>query len=305
MKCLRIFIVFLLCSSCGHTCKTVYEKNEPSQDVQIIDTLENKVSPINNAVGYNDTLGISLYPEFSVYSTEVDKIRFILYNNSGKRIVCGNAYYITYKDKKGVWRKLPTDDAFEDIGFIVPDKGSRFIEASLRPDLHVNQPGKYRFYYQVASITLIGEFKLSNDKNELKKAVKCVPFFMSPGLTNQNLKANAEEKQDSIFDMVEELPQFPGGTEKLIQFIKDNIKYPFIARKDGIEGRVIIQAVIDKDGSMIYYYVLRGVDPYLDKEAIRIVKMMPKWKPGKQNGKAEKVKVTFPVVFRLTDNSVN
>lgn len=132
-----------------------------------------------------------------------------------------------------------------------------------------------------------------------------MPFFMSPGLTNQNIKENVEEEQDSIFYFVDEMPEFPGGMGELIKFIKDNTKYPSIARKDGIEGRVIVQAVIDKDGSMINCCIIRGIDPYLDKEAIRIAKLMPKWKPGKRDGKAEIVKVNFPVTFRLPDNSLN
>lgn len=305
MKSLMVLAVLLLCLSCRHTVKTVHEENELPKEVQVIDTLENKVSPINNAIGYNDTLGISLRPEYSVYSTETEKIHFILYNNSGKRIVCGKAYYITYQDEKGVWRKLPINDAFEDIGFIVPNAGSRFVEAFLCSNLHVNQPGKYRFYYQVSAITLKAEFRLSNNKQELKQAVKCMPFFMSPGLTNQNIKENVEEEQDSIFYFVDEMPEFPGGMGELIKFIKDNTKYPSIARKDGIEGRVIVQAVIDKDGSMINCCIIRGIDPYLDKEAIRIAKLMPKWKPGKRDGKAEIVKVNFPVTFRLPDNSLN
>ena len=95
------------------------------------------------------------------------------------------------------------------------------------------------------------------------------------------------------------MPKFPGGIPGLMQYLARNIKYPTIAQENGTQGRVIIQFVVERDGSITDVRVARGVDPYLDKEAVRVVKSMPKWIPGKQNGKAVRVKFTVPVMFRL------
>ena len=84
-----------------------------------------------------------------------------------------------------------------------------------------------------------------------------------------------------------------------MKYLAENIKYPMIAQENGIQGRVICQFVVNKDGSIVDINVVRSVDPSLDKEAIRVIKSMPKWKPGMQRGKAVRVKFTLPVVFRL------
>lgn len=108
-----------------------------------------------------------------------------------------------------------------------------------------------------------------------------------------------EVKEEEIFQVVEEMPEFPGGMAELMKFLGNNIKYPAVAQENGIQGRVIIQFVVEKDGSVANPVVAKGVDPALDKEALRVVKSMPKWKPGKQRGKAVRVKYTVPVTFRL------
>ena len=107
------------------------------------------------------------------------------------------------------------------------------------------------------------------------------------------------EKEEEIFQVVEAMPEFPGGTAALMKWLKDNMKYPSICQDNGIQGRVIVQFVVNKDGSIVDPVVARSVDPYLDKEALRVVKAMPKWKPGEQRGKAVRVKFTLPVQFRL------
>ena len=109
----------------------------------------------------------------------------------------------------------------------------------------------------------------------------------------------AAPEPEKVFDMVEQMPTFPGGQTELMAYLGKNIKYPTIAQENGTQGRVIIQFVVERDGSISDVHVARGVDPYLDKEAVRVVKSMPKWLPGKQNGKAVRVKFTVPVMFRL------
>lgn len=106
-------------------------------------------------------------------------------------------------------------------------------------------------------------------------------------------------EEEKVFDMVEQMPQFPGGQTEMMQYISKNMKYPTIAQENGTQGRVTCQFVVGADGRVRDVNVLRGVDPYLDKEAIRVIMSMPKWIPGKQNGKAVSVKYTIPVMFRL------
>ena len=107
------------------------------------------------------------------------------------------------------------------------------------------------------------------------------------------------EVANKVFDVVEEMPSFPGGQGALMAFLSSNIKYPVVAQENGVQGRVIVGFVVEKDGSISDVKVMRSVDPSLDREALRVVKAMPKWKPGKQNGSAVRVKYTVPVVFRL------
>lgn len=108
-----------------------------------------------------------------------------------------------------------------------------------------------------------------------------------------------EEEEEVVFVVVEDMPEFPGGPQALMKYLGESIKYPLIAQENGIQGRVICQFVVNKDGSIVDVEVVRSVDPSLDKEAIRVVKAMPKWKPGQQRGKAVRVKYTLPVSFRL------
>jgi len=110
-----------------------------------------------------------------------------------------------------------------------------------------------------------------------------------------------EEESDEVFQfaVIEDKPEFPGGMPALMKYLGSNTKFPQIAKENGIQGRVFIQFVIDKKGKVTNVEVVRGVDPYLDKEALRVVKGMPSWKPGKQRGKAVKVSYIVPINFKL------
>ena len=107
------------------------------------------------------------------------------------------------------------------------------------------------------------------------------------------------EVSNKVFDVVEEMPHFPGGNGALMAYLNGNIKYPVVAQENGVQGRVIIAFVVERDGSITDVKVARSVDPSLDREAMRVVKSMPKWSPGKQNGSTVRVKYTVPVQFRL------
>lgn len=109
-----------------------------------------------------------------------------------------------------------------------------------------------------------------------------------------------EEDDDAVYVVVETMPEFPGGQQALFKYLSENVKYPVIAQKNGIQGRVICQFVVNKDGSIVEVEVVRsGGDPSLDKEAVRVIKSMPKWKPGQQRGKPLRVKYTVPINFKL------
>ena len=108
-----------------------------------------------------------------------------------------------------------------------------------------------------------------------------------------------EVEEEQIFQIVEEAASFPGGIGECMKWLGKNIKYPTISQENGVQGRVIVQFVVNRDGTIVDAKVVRGVDPYLDKEALRVVNMMPKWTPGKQRGKAVRCQFTLPVQFRL------
>lgn len=108
-----------------------------------------------------------------------------------------------------------------------------------------------------------------------------------------------KEEENKVFEVVEQMPSFPGGNAALMNYLGQNIKYPVIAEENGIQGRVIVQFVVGKDGHISDVRVAKSVDPSLDKEAVRVVKGMPRWIPGKQNGQAVTVRYTLPVTFRL------
>ena len=112
-------------------------------------------------------------------------------------------------------------------------------------------------------------------------------------------KAKEEPQEEVVFQVVEEMPQFPGGLSEAMKFLAKNIKYPVSAQQAKIEGRVIVRFVVGRDGSVSNVEVVRGVSPELDAEAVRVVSLMPKWIPGKQRGKAVAVKYTMPIMFRL------
>ena len=108
-----------------------------------------------------------------------------------------------------------------------------------------------------------------------------------------------KEEENKVFDVVEQMPSYPGGMGALMQYLSSNIKYPAIAEENGIQGRVICTFVVERDGSITDVRIAKSVDPSLDKEAMRVVSKMPRWIPGKQNGSAVRVKYTLPVTFRL------
>lgn len=107
------------------------------------------------------------------------------------------------------------------------------------------------------------------------------------------------EEKPQIFTIVEQMPSFPGGEAEMMKFIGSNLRYPVVAQESGIQGRVVVRFVVTKEGNIDQVEVVRGIDPSCDREAMRVVKSMPKWTPGRQNGKSVPVYFTLPILFRL------
>ena len=143
----------------------------------------------------------------------------------------------------------------------------------------------------------------SQDQEQVSTDNRITPEQVQAALQEQSLQQPPpEKKEEVIFVVVENMPEFPGGNGAMMKFISDTIRYPVEAQQKGIQGRVICNFVVMKDGSISDLQVVRGVDPLLDAEALRVLKLMPDWKPGKQRGQAVNVRFTLPVVFRLTGN---
>ncbi|MBO7050049.1 MAG: energy transducer TonB [Bacteroidaceae bacterium] len=113
------------------------------------------------------------------------------------------------------------------------------------------------------------------------------------------VEVEPEPEEEEIFMVVEDQPEFPGGTAALLEYLRKNIKYPAICRENNIQGRVLVTFIVNKDGAIVEPEVVKSVNPSLDKEALRVIAGMPKWKPGSQRGKPVRVKYTVPVNFRL------
>ena len=145
---------------------------------------------------------------------------------------------------------------------------------------------------------------------EVEKSHKAIGSFTVEGndeVGGEVLKAKDDIKapeppkheENKIFTVVEQMPMYPGGDAALMQYLSSNIHYPAVAAENGVQGRVVVGFVVERDGSITDVNVMRSVDPSLDREAVRVVKNMPRWTPGKQNGSAVRVKYQVPVTFRL------
>lgn len=140
--------------------------------------------------------------------------------------------------------------------------------------------------------TAIGTFDVKGNDDANGEILKAKDVIAEP-------EPPKHEEENKVFDIVEQQPLFPGGPAALMKYLSENTKYPVVAQENGVQGRVTVQFVVEKDGSISDVHVLRGVDPSLDREAVRVVKSMPRWTPGKQNGITVRVNYRVPVLFRL------
>ena len=163
-----------------------------------------------------------------------------------------------------------------------------------RKRTHNIMVGKYLMFIPVVALLLLfsncANKKTDKAQSDTEKADTVVAVEPEKKAEPQAEATLPQEKTDSIYSVVETMPDYLGGQKELLSFLSRNIKYPTKAEENKIQGRVVIQFVVNKDGS---------VDPELDKEALRVVNSMPQWKPGMQKGEAVSVKYTIPIAFRL------
>ena len=148
---------------------------------------------------------------------------------------------------------------------------------------------------------MVKESTLSDEKEDTEENLRewdnagCEVLKAKEVIATEPVRPNPKK----VYDVVEQMPSFPGGMKAMMDYLARNIRYPANAKNDLIEGRVILQFIVDEKGRLSDVKVVKSVEPYLDAEAVRVVKSMPRWNPGMQNGKAVKVRYTLPVTFRL------
>jgi periplasmic protein TonB len=163
----------------------------------------------------------------------------------------------------------------------------KFVPPVIKPDEEVTEQDTIRTMDQL------------NDSRSVISTIDQAGVTDDPNAVNPDVVQILEDTAKTVYTYVEQMPDFPGGQDELMKYLQKNIKYPEIAQENGISGRVFVQFVVSSNGSISNVQVMRGVDPSLDKEAVRVIRNMPSWKPGKQNGTPVKVQMSVPVNFRL------
>lgn len=165
----------------------------------------------------------------------------------------------------------------------------KFTAPEIKKDEEVNPEDELKTQDELAQNTAaIGAFDVQGNDEAEGEVLKA-----------KEVIAQEAEEAEKVYDAVEQMPAFPGGNEALFAFLSKNIRYPAVAAENGVQGRVIVAFVVERDGSITDVKVIKSVDPSLDKEAMRLVKSMPNWIPGKQNGQAVRVNFIIPVFFHL------
>ena len=199
------------------------------------------------------------------------------------------------------WRSAVAQAQTTDRGFNAQEiEDVMNIEDQQKPEEPEPEPQQA----QQVEIQLPDDIKVvSNDKEVIKPTIISVDQdkpLPPPNIPLGTMNVQADEDVDqTVFEIVEENPEFPGGPEALLKYLTKNTVYPESAIDNGVQGRVTVGFIVERDGSVASVEIRKSVDPALDKEALRVVKSMPRWKPGKQQGKAVRTRFSVPVVFRL------
>ena len=215
-----------------------------------------------------------------------------------------NIKYPVNAQKRGVQGRVSVqfivnaDGSISDVGIIRavdPDLDGEAVRViSTMPKW---KPGTQRGKPVRVKYTVPVMFRLPDE--DKKEEYKPVPKIEETVVVGYGTRQGSPVEEGQVFEVVEQMPSFPGGPEGLMRYISKNIKYPVGAQKAGTQGRVMIEVIIDTNGNVTNPKVSQGVDPLLDAEAIRVTSNMPKWQPGTQRGQAVNVKYTFPIIFRL------
>ncbi|MDD7437513.1 MAG: TonB family protein [Bacteroidales bacterium] len=178
-------------------------------------------------------------------------------------------------------------EEIEDIQITPQDEQQPLPEPEIQQEVVVEELTIVEDDVKVADVQIVS---VDDAANKLQQT------FTPPAPTQRSREEVAE---DHIFEYLEEMPEFPGGQAEMMKWLQKNVQYPPIAAENNIQGRVMVSFVVEPNGSISNVQIARGVDPNLDKEAVRVVKNMPKWKPGMQTGKPVRARFTLPVQFRL------
>ena len=197
------------------------------------------------------------------------------------------------KEKKKPEKVQPKVEMKKEIP--VARETQKFTAPVIKKDELVKEENQVKQMDKLDEKVAVGTENKEGTKDRLAEAVRSDIAVAAPPPP----PAPKPEVSNKVFDVVEEMPHFPGGAAALQAFLSSNTKYPVVAQENGVQGRVIVSFVVERDGSITDVRVVRSVDPSLDREASRVVRSMPRWSPGKQNGSAVRVKYTVPVVFRL------
>lgn len=219
----------------------------------------------------------------------------VMADDSKKFIAEGAVYDLGEANDDGIYQISP-DKATPIVGAVVQIVGSK-------KGVVTGKDGKFKIEVSEGDDLQISYVGYETTKIALNKAYSDKGNQYMVGLLKEgrSSKANA----NGVFDVVEEMPQFPGGPSKLFEFLAKNVNYPTEAEKANIQGRVIATFVVEKDGSISNVKVVKSVDPLLDAEAVRVINAMPNWIPGKQNSKEVRVKYTVPISFHLQGKDAN
>ena len=213
-------------------------------------------------------------------------------DDDGKKFVAvGNVYDLGEANEDGIYQISP-DKATPIVGAVVQIVGSK-------KGVVTGQDGKFKIEVSEGDDLQISYVGYETTKIALNKAYSDAGNPYRVGLVKEGRSSKANP--NGVFDVVEEMPQFPGGPSKLFEFLASNVNYPTEAEKAKIQGRVIVSFVVEKDGSISEAKVVKSIDPSLDAEALRVINAMPNWIPGKQKGEPVRVKYVVPMTFRLED----
>lgn len=274
--------------------RTEFQQKVLNYSAIIVNDGKADVTTYFNSPMSTDTFGIKMYTEKEVYPVGTESVQVRIANRSGRTLTMGTWYAVLRKEKDDRWISLPGTTIWNLVELSVQPNTIYPFTANLYPSLNVIKPGVYRVVKSLdigepcSDWYLAAEFRIGNESSYSRDSKDTEPT--SKPLSE--LKGE-EVNMDIVYQVVEEMPEFPGGMSALLDFIQNNLQHNKASSKE----RVIVQFTIEEEGNIVKPIILRSINSQLDKEALRVIGLMPKWKPGKQNGKAEKVRYTLPVTF--------